>query len=550
MARIVHGLPDSWDPAIVTMQYSCMTAAWSPCGRLRTGILDAATLKRLTTLEFPEGHTHELVFSPDARLLMSFNVNPARFISWDLQTGVLQWDKDTVCFSITYSACGTMLGAFAVRTYNVHSGTHIYSHPVEGKVVGDIRTHDGCLRFATIKSGSIMTWEVGFTSRNAPTEIESLPLPDNFLHNSHARTFHPTLSRLAFTHSERIFAWDTRHSKFLLSEDAKHPCGISFSSDGRFFIYGTIPSAIHLWKESPTGYILHQKLNCETGISGLLISPNRGSIFVFGTMAIQLSRTMDSTTSSPRKQIRRGFTVEFSLDETLAAVAGLRGKTITILNLKSSDPLSTIDTGMVVHGQRAAGDTVVAFNDEKVVTWNLPTRGRVPNTKAIQTATIGCPGMGLLRSVSISPDLHSIAIAVDTSLHLHDVPTGRCLVSVPIHGKGFRRPWFTSDGRQVWCIVDEGEANGFTIFRDSKSGVVKLEHLEPTNQPPSTPPWLPSRGYQILDDGWILGSSGKRLLRLPPLWRSSDTARRTWSGRFLALSHRELPEAVILELEE
>ncbi|KAF9642494.1 hypothetical protein BDM02DRAFT_2077964, partial [Thelephora ganbajun] len=33
MARIVYGLPDSWDPAIVSMEYSCGAAAWSLCGR-------------------------------------------------------------------------------------------------------------------------------------------------------------------------------------------------------------------------------------------------------------------------------------------------------------------------------------------------------------------------------------------------------------------------------------------------------------------------------------------------------------------------------------
>ncbi|KAF9642892.1 hypothetical protein BDM02DRAFT_3069542, partial [Thelephora ganbajun] len=97
MARIVHGLPDSWNPATVTKKRSCDAAAWSPCGRfiaisnsdLRTEIMDAATLKRLAILEFRRGGTQELIFSPDARLLTSFNVRPENFITWDVQTGVL-----------------------------------------------------------------------------------------------------------------------------------------------------------------------------------------------------------------------------------------------------------------------------------------------------------------------------------------------------------------------------------------------------------------------------------------------------------------------------
>ncbi|KAF9642318.1 hypothetical protein BDM02DRAFT_3273508 [Thelephora ganbajun] len=175
----------------------------------------------------------------------------------------------------------------------------------------------------------------------------------------------------------------------------------------------------------------------------------------------------------------------------------------------------------------------------------------------IRTATslIICPGMGSLQFVSISPDLHNIAIVEGTfpsyySLHPHDVPTGRCLGSTPIWENSHGRPWFIPDGREVWCVTRRGEANGLTIVEDSESGVIKLEYPEPTRQPPNTPPWLSSRGYQITDDGWILGTSGKRLLWLPLRWRSSDTTHRTWSGRFLAFSHSALLEVVILELEE
>ncbi|KAF9644494.1 YVTN repeat-like/Quino protein amine dehydrogenase [Thelephora ganbajun] len=583
LTRIVHGLPVSWDPAIVTMEYSLETAAWSPCGRFiaiskggsRTEIVDAATLKQLTVLESPRGQTSKLFSPPDGCLLMSFNYWPEEFISWDLQTGVMvsaispeQWKTDTLCSSIAYSGCGTMFGAlthqyldFTIHTYNVHSGTHIYSHPVEWRPVETIWTHGECLRFVVVKSGSITTWEMGFASRNAPTEIESLPLPDNSPHDLYPRSFHPALSRLAFTHSERIFVWDARHAKFLLSEGALRPDWISFSSDGRFFVYGTDEteaSEIYLWEESPTGYILHRKLNCERRISELLISPTGESIFVSGVWAVQIWRTMDSSTSFSRRRADKRFVLEFSPDEMLVALTRLEDKTITVLDLKSGDPLSIIDTGMEVYGQRAAGSTIVAVGREKVVTWDLPARDHVHNAKvnvndSIRTATIGClrtiPWSRPLKFASISPDLHRIAIAEDNSLHLHDVPTGKCLGTVFADvGRG-TRPWFTSDGREVWYITDRGKTNGFMIVEDSESGVIKLKGLESTRQRSNMPPWLSSRGYKIMSDGWILGSSGKRLLWLPLHWRPSGT-NGAWSGRFLALLHGTLPEAVILELEE
>ncbi|KAF9642581.1 hypothetical protein BDM02DRAFT_3132989 [Thelephora ganbajun] len=297
-------------------------------------------------------------------------------------------------------------------------------------------------------------------------------------------------------------------------------------------------SGIYLWKESPTGYILHRKLNREAGMDNPLMSPSGESIFVFGREAIQLSRTTDPSTSFSRKQGYGGFNVEFSPDETLATVAGNGGKTITVLDLKSGNPLLTIDTGMYLRGQRAGGNTVVAFSDEKAVTWNLPARDHVLSPKANKWAP--CDLYRYPPTSTASPSGRTLPSTYTT-----------CLVSVPMRRGGLRRPWFTSDGRQVWCITYEDEVDGFTIVEDSKFGVIGLEHLEPTNEPPSMPPRLSSRGYQIMDDGWILGSSGKRLLRLPPHWRPSGmTRRRTWSGRFLTLLHYTLPEAVILELEE
>ncbi|KAF9643063.1 hypothetical protein BDM02DRAFT_3273228 [Thelephora ganbajun] len=597
LTRIVRGLPDSWNPAVATMEYLYTAAAWSPCGRFiaisnhksRTEILDAATLKRLNILGFLEGRTRKLVFSPDARLLTIYNPNPEKFITWNLQTGVLvsaispeQWDGDTECSSITHSTCGTMFGALihkldtlTIRTYNVHSGTHIYSHSVEGKVEGDIWTHGECLRFAVVNPQSITTWEVGFASRNTPTKVESLPLPDNLPNGLRIRSFHPTLSRLAFIHSERIFVWDARHSKFLLNERAPKYRNVFFSSDGRFFVYETPPSEICLWKESPTGYILHRKLNWEAGISELLISPTGESVLVFNPGGIQLWRTMDSNTSFCKRTYGK-FIVGFSPDETFAAVTRSWDNTITVLDLTSGNLLSTIDAGMKVRSQRVTGSTVVAVSDERVVTWNLPARDCNLTTRAdaIRMATmIGCPGMfsypNYLQFVSISPDLHNIAIIEGLPsdlprLHLYDVPTGQCLGHVSMHKKISTSPWFTPDGREVWCITRHGgthgltivegsepsEANGLAIVESSVPGVIKLEHLRPTNQPPSTPPWLSSRGYQITDDGWILGISGKRLLWLPLYLQSLNTAHRTWSGRFLALLHATLPEAVILELEE
>ncbi|KAF9643638.1 hypothetical protein BDM02DRAFT_3123132 [Thelephora ganbajun] len=270
---------------------------------------------------------------------------------------------------------------------------------------------------------------------------------------------------------------------------------------------------------------------------------------------------MDPPTSFSCEQTHERFILEFSPNEMLAAVTRFKDKTITVLDLESGNPLSTVDTGTEIYGQRVTGSTVIAVGHEKIVTWNLPTGNRVLNPKAsvTWTATFSCPETFSYsytsRFISISPDLHRIAIVQGPmygnppSLYLQDVPTGQLHGPVSMRGGGDGRPWFTLDGRQVWYITDRGEAKGLAIVEGSESGVVKLENLEPTSQLPNTPPWLSSRGYQVVENRWILGFSGKRLLWLPPHWQSLG-ANRTWGGRFLALLHGTLPGAVILEFEE
>ena len=112
---------------------------------------------------------------------------------------------------------------------------------------------------------------------------------------------------------------------------------------------------------------------------------------------------------------------------------------------------------------------------------------------------------------------------------------------------GETEPWFTPDGREIWCRSDAQtpSANRWTIV-EGEPGTVKLRPMGMTACPPGVPPWQSSRGYRVTEDGWILSRTQQRLLWLPHRWRSVES-NRTWRGRFLGLLHRELPEVVILE---
>ena len=576
-------------------------------------ILDAATLKRVKSLVPHEARSRlltlsaesrpltpsagsrsptyvagcrSLTFSTESRLLTQFSGDSEMFISWDLQTGApasiiyphlrdREWGYPEGSsigprqLSITHSGCGTMFGvlfschhAANIVTYNTLSGESIGHFLVEKPVVRTIWIHDKSIRFATYQPGSITIWEVGFDLDYPATEVKSLPTPNNF-NSSKEFLFLPTRSRLAFVHENSVFVWDAQHLKFLLSSaDIEGPRQMTFSSGGRFFACGTNGQQIYLWKDSSTGYTLHRKLMSSTGSSTPLLSPDGRSILVFSGSTLQLFHTTDSTTplsSVPAQAFEHTapFVLGFSPGESLVATARLWGNTATVLDLGSGVPRLTVDAGMKIYGLRVAERTVVVVGDGKVITWNLPQRDHVPNATAnindsIRTTIYDrSSSLRLLGSASISPDFDHIAATGMFSgesmvLNIYDVTTGKYLGGTPTSGS---MPWFTPDGREVWCRAFISGADGWAIVKDDESNFLKMECLGPAQYGPEVLPWTTSRGYKIADDGWVLGSSGKRLLWLPPQWQSEEMDR-IWNGRFLALFHHQLPEVVILEVPE
>ena len=582
---MVQGVPTLWDPSIASTRFPGFidAAAWSPCSRFiavawrssnEITILDAVTLERLRTTSPTSqlGYSTDLMFSPDGCLLVG-NFRTATsascIVSWDLQTGgpisniSIGRDFGSYC-SMSYSSCKTMLGVLfkgarvsTIITYNILSSTPISSHPVKGLAAKTIWTHGECLQFATVESGSITIWEVGFTSNSTPKEVGSLSTPDNF--SSNEFLLFPTLSRLSFILKGRVLVWDTQHSKTLLDcVDIKNPRNMSFSSDGHFFICGTKGPEFYLWKESPNGYLLHRKFISSTGSTKQVLSPDGGSMITFSSSTVQLWRTTNSPTSlsstptQTSQSTPQDFILDFSPDKELAAVTRRLGNMVTVLHLKSGDPQLVIDTSMEVCAIRMAKSTIVVTDGRKIVTWDLPIGDYVLNTRAnikssVRTTTFESPVLG--PHISISPNLNYIATKKLLECpHIYDTHTGKLLVVAKDGGSVLESTvGFTQGGCEVWCDADEG-VDQWEITQDSNSGTIKLVHLEPAEEPLGGFPWQSSCGYQVTDNGWILNSGGKRLLWLPHHWRS-DKKDRIWSGKFLGLLCGELPEAVVLDLD-
>jgi len=432
-----------------------------------------------------------------------------------------------------------------------------------------IWTHGESLRFATVGSTTITIWEVGFTSETSPTEVETLSVPNDVLsalppHLNYSGSadrvqFLPTSCRLAIVHQGKVLVWDGRNSKPLLSQtDTRCSPVMSFSSDGRFFACSTNGCEAHLWEDSPTGYAFRGTLVSVTKSPGLLLSPNGESIVTFGDPTIQLWHTK-SFIAPPSSTLTQSLlgTVDFALDfspgGTSAMVVRREDKVATVLDLKSGTPLLTVDASMGIYGLRVTEDSAVVVCDGKVITWNLPAGDLIPNFRVTvndSTRAINFSGSekGKVLTASISPNLHHVVLMTQPftllrHLYIYSASTRKYL---GYHFASENGLWFAPDGRTVWCVDSNGDAEAWAVTESGSTeplgaSRVNIEH------PPEGCPWGSSRGYRVTNDWWVLGPDGKRLLMLPPPWRSRRE-RRVWNGRFLALLHGALLEPVILEL--
>ena len=553
LARVVQGLPDSWDPSIATTKFpdTICAVAWSPCSRFiavaqetSSGIviLDAVTLKQLHTMQPQNLNIDDwsnLIYSPDGHFLTGYSYLKGLIVSWDLQTGGLiseinvgDWSS---CRSISYSRCETMLeGLFWSNTiiiYNILSGIEMTSHSVPESVHDTIWAHGECLRFAAAESGSITIWEVSFTSTNAPIQISSLPTPDNLPLRQFVL---PTLHHLAFILKGRVLVWDAQCQKILLdSIDVKNPKKLSFSLNGHFLICETDNLEFHLWKKSPDSYLPHQKFVSSAGrATTVIISPNGQSIVSFSISTLWLWHIASSSTSSITSITSttpatlatstsfstiapyNDFLLEFFPDEPLIAIAQWLGNTVTILNVKSGNQQLVIDAGIdtKICGMGIIGSKIIAIGDGKVMTWELPVGDYVPNTqrdinKTLLTTVLEHPDFTENLRASISPDLSYVAFGnrVGETLWICNINNGKTLVATRSWGL---IPGFTPDGNEVWYASHNGQVDKWAIVKDDGSEAIELEKFQKYERPSSGFPWHSSCGYQVTDDGWILSSRG------------------------------------------
>ena len=606
LVRVVQGFLISWGPIVASLNIgNHRRPIWSPCNRFiitysngSASILDAVTLKKLSTIDI--GYSSCFCLTPDSNFLVTYGDH--KLANWDLQTGCqigtispeldrYPWSHD----SFTYSMDGKLLAALYdfkdddnspfIITYNLLFMTHVHAGPyyLPRGIMNLIWTHREHLQFATRKSGYITTWEIEFTLMGPPVEVSSLKVPTEIdgkeINDEVDFLFLPIVSRIAFSLQDAVFIWDAQATKFLLKSGPMSTPGFtydydkdfirakSFSSSGHIFACMAVDDCVRVWKESPTGYMLHQQFTLHGAVNKdycpfkLCVSPNGESIIGYHSGKVNLWHTRDQITSisnvSTQGNSTEHFLLAFSPDEVLAAFVQGKGDTVTVVNLQSSDSQLTINVGIKVQGLAVTESAIVTASQEEVVVWNilggncsLDIEGKVTNDIHIRLPELK---FQKIRCLSVSRDFSHIFVfagspsssnllVLDSSRkkHVGGINIDHCL----------RFAQLTPDGCEIQAQrVRPHGIMRWKIVKGRKSGSVELESLA---ELPLTPPWESSLGYEVMDKCWVLSPTKERLLWLPHQWREAGYAHsasegRRWSGQFLGLGYCELSEVVILE---
>ena len=557
-------------------------------------ILDSVTLQKLQSLKFSEGrhHNQALAFSPDSHVLTSSSTDQgvSLVVSWDLQTGgvagVIRHESPhkLVDESILYSTNGKMIAVLryiptstiTISIYDVVSYKHMHDvHSTSNAPPCGFWIHGESLRFAAIVDAtsngtgpmSMTVWEVGFTLGATKTEVETFSIPESFKPSEPTTVVFPhsmiypksPSAPLLVTNTyygNDALIWDARNSKILLRRHDVNPYNdMAFSSDGRYFAGSFSGSGVYIWKHSPTGYVPHGKLSSSTSTRGsrLIFSPNGESVILCSGSVVNLWHTKnfntplsDSFVDPPRQN--NHFLSELSLNKSFAAVVRHEESTVTLFDIRSGAPRLTIDAGGKVVGLGVREDVVAVISDNKVITWKLPGRSFLPGATmsvADRTLAVVLPGSGSRARGCISPDIRFAVVGLSTYWSFHSATTGELRSSFTTSGSGI---WFTPDGHNIAAVraMNKGEIRKITA-----EGVVeKSATMIDIGEEQWGCPYKSFRGYRIAGGGWIFGPNEKRLLILPPLWRSySRIDDRKWNGQFLALLHGALPEPVLIDLE-
>ena len=488
--------------------------------------------------------------------------NGGTLVVWDIQTGVIIREAKTNHVGKILFYGGREIIALIQRStdprqkfsiYDTSNGTLLFqggSVPQQGTGFGAHWIHEGTLQFATSfeRNGKFMIniYQLQPTSIPPLHKISSFPVPPQ----EGRFSFSPVSFHASFVTETKIVILDVQNSKLLLHAGVCHIYGRTgeFSPNGCFFASKISLFKIHVWQNTPTGYVPWSDFTSRLPVSTFLWSPTSDSFLCHCENEIILlhpdnhSGPLSPDENKP-KGLERDYLVVHPADHPRIAMAQPWNGIVTILDSFSGTIQWVINTGMEIDDIKMIDNTVYVVGMHKFVSWYFGAGGIVPGVH--EALAIGADVGHLM----LSHDCTQIAFAINfEGAALYDIKAQRVLKSFKWGTWQLPGFQFSPDGHQMWCT------NWIRLI--GKGIIVRLDRTEDWSSPEIISEYVENGlswnnlfspdGYHVgMGNVWIVNSKGSKILWLPPHWRR----RVRWEGKYMALVDHHLPTPIIIEFQ-
>ena len=496
---------------------------------------------------------------------------------WDTHTGVVIKEfgtqgYDPIAFHGDQRTITSVTHQLEFYTYDVFTGTQLCKGQfLQGSSLGSQWAHNNTLQFATsFKTDGkhlINIHELQPTSTPPLHLLSSFPIPPQFTLQFWGFSFSPVSLHVSFVTNTEVTILSVQSSKTLLQAKVAHMAHIpgQFSPNGYSFAYRTLQDEIHVWQNTPTGYLPLSNLRPRLSHHGLLWSPASTSILCFGNMGMELL-AIDNCPSpiSPNKiksNLGGNHLVAISADQTCIATAKKDRNIVTVLDCPLGTPQQPINTDMEIQDIKIIDNTIFVMGKYKVSSWGLR-----PDITRDSTHDVPLDHLLVYGTNSVlSHDCSHIIFNIYERIFLYNIKASKVTSKTTIQAWDTILDLQLSPNQyELWFVKSDRYPSPFPSHArgqvtqtsydlvklelgDGSFGNVTIERMRDKLL------WVnlfSPHGYHIGESsGWVKDSRGSKLLWLPPNWRVDDWQDIRWNGNFLAFVASRHPEPMIIEFQ-
>ena len=410
------------------------------------------------------------------------------------------------------------------------------------------------------------------SSKNSAIDIYELqPTPSLHVHSSFPLTqnmeppiniidfelfsFSPVSSHASFIIEGGVIVLDIQDSKLLLQTELDtERCQLpgQFSPDGRFFISGPFQNDIHIWQNTPTGYVPWNSIGLQVQAYEYQWSPTSMSILCWCEGVIQLLHP-GNCPSPPlpykaRNQNQNDYLVAYSTDKTCIATLQKFDSVVTVLNCISGTSWQFSNTEMEIEDIKIVDNTIFVVDDHKLIGWALEADGTVHGTPSARRVTVDQTlKIDSGWSLRLSHDCSQIASIKWPDILLYDIKTQKTIYGHKgLHQISIENFWFSPNGCKLLFVGFDKECYVVELGAEQDQILLQLGNGYSEDE------WImfncSSHGYHIRGgSSWVTDSGARKILWLPPNWRTKDQQSVRWDSDFLALLNGRHPGPIIIK---